>query len=102
MVHTYVPILYPFGTSYPYTHPPHSHSALPPPPSPHSRRARAGLLAVRRGLEVLGRFVAGDRLLETREFDDDEAVEFLRALEDLELAAAGQKLAAELFEDAWY
>src|SRR5258705_12137364 len=64
--------------------------------------ARAVLLAVRRGLKVLGRFVAGDRLLEARELDDDEAVEFLRALEDLELAAAGQKLGAELFEDAWY
>jgi len=32
--------------------------------------------------------VAGDRLLEAGELDDDEAVEFLRALEDLELAAA--------------
>ena len=58
--------------------------------------ARAVLLAVRRGLKVLGRFVAGDRLLEARELDDDEAVEFLRALEDLELAAARQELAAEL------
>src|SRR5262245_14966423 len=64
--------------------------------------ARAVLLAVRRGLEVLGRFVAGDRLLEARELDDDEAVEFLRALEDLELAAARQDFAAELLEDAWY
>src|SRR5258705_12655143 len=64
--------------------------------------ARAVLLAVRRGLEVLGRFVAGDRLLEARELDDDEALEFLRALEDLELAAAGQKPAAELWEDAWH
>src|SRR6202048_46236 len=64
--------------------------------------ARAVLLAVRRGLKVLGRFVAGDRLLEARELDDDEAVEFLRALEDLELAAARQDLAAELLEDAWY
>src|SRR5262245_13998870 len=63
--------------------------------------ARAVLLAVRRGLEVLGRFVAGDRLLEARELDDDEAVEFLRALEDLELAAAREELAAELLEDAW-
>src|SRR5262249_9286531 len=42
---------------------------------------RAALLAVRRGLKVLGRFVAGDRLLEARELDNDEAVEFLRALE---------------------
>src|SRR5882724_11548365 len=64
--------------------------------------ARAALLAVRRGLKVLGRFVAGDRLLEARELDDDEAVEFLRALKDLELAAARQELAAELLEDAWY
>src|SRR5262249_50533464 len=64
--------------------------------------ARAVLLTVRRGLKVLGRFVAGDRLLEARELDDDEAVEFLRALEDLELAAARQDPAAELLEDAWY
>ena len=56
---------------------------------------------MRRGLKVLGRFVAGDRLLEARELDDDEAVEFLRALEDLELAAARQDLAAELLENAW-
>ena len=55
--------------------------------------ARAVLLAVRRGLKVLGRFVAGDRLLETRELDDDEAVEFFRALEDLELTTARQDLA---------
>ena len=47
--------------------------------------ARAVLLAVRRGLKVFGRFVAGDRLLEARELDDDEAVEFVRALEDLNL-----------------
>src|SRR5215475_12298257 len=64
--------------------------------------ARAVLLAVRRGLKVFGRLVAGDRLFEARELDDDEAVEFLRALEDLELAAARQDLAAELSEDAWY
>src|SRR5262249_8019435 len=61
--------------------------------------ARAVLLAVRRGLKVLGRFVAGDRLLEPRELDDDEAVEFLRALKDLELAAVRQKLAAESPDD---
>src|SRR5262249_16254284 len=60
----------------------------------------AVLFAVRCGLQVLARFVAGDRLLEGRELDDDEAVEFLRALEDLELAAARQELAAELLEDA--
>src|SRR5215813_1825922 len=64
--------------------------------------ARAVLLAVRRGLKIFGRFVAGDRLLEARELDDDEAAEFLRALEDLELAAARQELAAELLEDAWH
>src|SRR5262245_42922876 len=46
--------------------------------------------------------MAGDRLLEARELDDDEAVEFLRALENLELAAARQDLAAELLQDAWY
>ena len=38
--------------------------------------------------KVFGRFVAADRLLEARELDDDEAVEFFRTLEDLELAAA--------------
>src|SRR5690349_13583875 len=57
--------------------------------------ACAVLLAMRGGLKVLGRFVAGDRLLEARKHDDDEAAEFLRALEDLELAAARQELAAE-------
>src|SRR5258708_1449616 len=46
--------------------------------------------------------MAGARLLEARELDDDEAVEFLRALDDLELAAARQDLAAELLEDAWH
>lgn len=51
-------------------------------------------------ITVLDRFVAGDRLLEARELDDDEAVKFLRALEDL--AAARQDLAAELLEDARY
>jgi hypothetical protein len=45
-------------------------------------------LAVRGGLEVLGRFVAGDCFLEVRELDHDEAVEFLSALKDLEFAAA--------------
>jgi hypothetical protein len=34
------------------------------------------LLAVCRGLKVFGRLVAADRLLEARELDDDEAVEF--------------------------
>src|SRR4030095_7196613 len=57
--------------------------------------ACAVLLAVRGGLEVLGRFVAGCPFLEARKLDDDEAMEFLRALEDLELAAARQELAAE-------
>src|SRR5262249_59675329 len=61
--------------------------------------ARAILLAMRRGLKVLGRFVAGDRLFEARELDHDEAVEFLRALKDLELASARQKLAAEFPDD---
>src|SRR6478735_9599907 len=64
--------------------------------------ARAVLLAVCRGLKVFGRLVAADRLLEARELDDHEAVEFFRALEDLALAAARQELAAELLEDAWY
>src|SRR5262249_20323675 len=64
--------------------------------------ARAVLLAVRRGLEVFGGLVAGDRLLEARKLDDDEAVELLRALQDPELAAARQDLAAELSEDGWH
>ena len=54
---------------------------------------------MRRSLAVLGRFVACDRLLEVRELDDDEAVEFLRALENLELAGARQELAAEFPDD---
>jgi hypothetical protein len=56
-------------------------------------------------LEVLGRTRVGahhpsstcrgrDRLLEARELDDDETVEFLRVLEDLELAAARQNPSA--------
>src|SRR6476660_1885060 len=61
--------------------------------------ARAVLLAVCRGLKVFGRLVAADRLLEAREIDDDEAVEFFRALEDLALAAARQELAAEFPDD---
>jgi len=61
--------------------------------------ARAVLLAVSRGLKVLGRFMAGDRLFEARKLDHDEALEFLRALKDLELAAARQKLAAEFPDD---
>src|SRR5665213_2802415 len=63
---------------------------------------RAVFLAMRRGLHVLGRFVAGDRALEAREFNDDEAAEFLRALKDLEFAAARQKFAADLLENARY
>ena len=43
--------------------------------------------------------MAADRLLEAREIDDDEAVEFFRALEDLALAAARQELAAEFPDD---
>ena len=54
---------------------------------------------MRGSLKVLGRFVAGDRLLEARKLDDDEAVEFLRAFEDLELAAPRQELAVELPND---
>src|SRR3954465_12473051 len=46
--------------------------------------------------------MAANRLLQARELDDDEAVEFLRALEDLEFAAARQDLAAELLQDARY
>src|ERR1700730_2282033 len=59
----------------------------------------AVLLAMRRSGLVLGRVVAGDRALEARELDDDEAVELLRPLEDLELAAARQELAAEFPDD---
>ena len=43
--------------------------------------------------------MAGDRLFEARELDHDEAVEFLRAFKDLELAAARQELAAEFPDD---
>src|SRR5882757_8035750 len=54
---------------------------------------------MRRGGLVLGRVVAGDRALEAGELDDDEAVELLRPLEDFELAAARQELAAEFPDD---
>ena len=46
-----------------------------------------------------GEFVAGDRALEAWELDDDKALELLRPLEDLELAAARQERAAEFPDD---
>src|SRR5687768_6801159 len=61
--------------------------------------AGAALLAIRRGCLVLGRGVAGDRAFEAWELDDDKAVELLRPLEDLELAAARQERAAEFPDD---
>ena len=54
---------------------------------------------MRRGCLVLGQVVAGDRALEAWELDDDKAVELLRPLEDLELAAARQERAAEFPDD---
>src|SRR5437773_3230846 len=50
-------------------------------------------------LLVLLRVEAGDSLLEGRELDDDEAVEPLRALEDLIAPAAREHLRAVLRED---
>src|SRR6266478_4674157 len=55
--------------------------------------------AERGGLPVLLRVEAGDALLESRELDDDEAVEFLRAFEDLVAPAAREHLRAVLRED---
>src|SRR6267143_5849579 len=60
---------------------------------------RVVLAAKRRGLLVLPGIEAGDALLERRELDDDEAVEFLRALEDLIAPAAREHLRAVLRED---
>src|SRR6266581_1809551 len=60
--------------------------------------ARPVPAAKRRRLPVLLRIEAGDALLEGRELDDDEAVEFLRALEDLIAPAAREHLRAVLRE----
>ena len=48
---------------------------------------------------VFGRAEAGDALLQAREFDDDEAVEFVRTFHDHVTAAAGQNLAAVFGDD---
>src|SRR2546423_10900457 len=61
--------------------------------------ARLVPAAERRGLLVLLRVEAGDALLEARELDHDEAVEFLRALEGLITPAAREYLRAVLRED---
>src|SRR2546429_4738181 len=55
--------------------------------------------AKRRRLPVFRGIEAGDALLEARELDDDEAVESLRALEDLIAPAAREHLRAVLRED---
>src|SRR6266436_5920541 len=55
--------------------------------------------AKRRGLPVLLRVEARDALLEARELDDDEAVEFLLSFESLVAAAAREHLLAVLRED---
>src|SRR6266853_4143234 len=55
--------------------------------------------AKRRGLPVLLRVEARDALLEARELDDDEAVEFLLSFESLVAAAAREHLRAVLRED---
>src|SRR5712691_7165041 len=55
--------------------------------------------AKRRGLPVLLRVEARDALLEGRELDDDEAVESLRAFENLIAPAAREHLRAVLRED---
>src|SRR6267154_1789057 len=52
-----------------------------------------------RGLLVFRGVEAGDALLERRELDDDEAVEFLRAFEGLVAPAAREHLRAVLRED---
>src|SRR5258706_10720404 len=51
------------------------------------------------GIPILLRVEAGDALLEGRELDDDEAVEFLGAFEGLVTPAARQHLRAVLVED---
>src|SRR5258708_37593530 len=55
--------------------------------------------AERRRLLVFRRVEARDALLEARELDDDEAVEFLRAFEGLVAPAAREHLRAVLRED---
>src|SRR5262249_60231103 len=51
------------------------------------------------GLVIFLRRETGHALLESREFDDDEALELMRALHDLKTAAAGQDLAAIFSDD---
>src|SRR6516164_10147598 len=55
-----------------------------------------------RGAVVFGRGEAGDALLEGRELDHHEAMEFCRPFHDLIAAAAGEHLAAELGDDLRY
>src|SRR5882762_3017629 len=61
--------------------------------------ARLVPAAERRGLVVLLRVEAGDALLERRELDDDEAVEFLGAFEGLVAPAAREHLRAVFRQD---
>src|SRR3954454_9492621 len=51
------------------------------------------------GRLVFGRREAGDALLETGEFDHDEAVEFVRSFDDLKTPAPGQILAVVFGEN---
>jgi hypothetical protein len=53
-----------------------------------------------RGAVVFGRGEAGDALLEGREFDHHEAVEFCRPFQDLIATAAREHLAAKLGDDS--
>src|SRR5260370_21162898 len=62
----------------------------------HSARAGA---AKRGGFVVFLRREASDALLESWEFDHDEALEFVRPFHDLKTAAAGQNLAAIFGDD---
>src|SRR5712671_6856061 len=57
------------------------------------------LAAKRGGLLVLPGVEARDALFERRELDDDEAVEFLRAFEDLVAPAAREHLRAVFRQD---
>src|SRR5207253_6088577 len=61
--------------------------------------ARLVPAAKRRRLPVFRGIEASDALLEARELDDDEAVESIRALEDLIAPAAREHLRAVLRED---
>src|SRR5271165_2782908 len=85
-------------------------SGPPPANEPLARRVAAfdhdgldlapAVAAEGRGALVFGRGEAGDALLEGREFDHHEAVEFCRPFQDLIATAAREHLAAELGDDS--